>query len=265
MTRFFPLLGALVLATPLWANPYADVVDVDILPGWRTDHGTHMAGLRITLAEGWKTYWRAPGDAGIPPSFDWSGSENISGVAMHWPVPEVDHSNGMRSIVYHDQIVIPMEFRLPEGDATAQIAARMQIGVCEEICVPFDLSFEATLLPDGGRDAQIMAALLDRPRSAAEAGVGAVTCALQPTENGFRVTTRITMPPMGSAEAVVIEAGDPRVWVSEPDTRRENGALVAVANMIHADSTGFALNRSEMRITVLAGGQAVDIRGCSAG
>ena len=41
------------------------VAQLDVLPGWETRNGTHMAGLRITLAPGWKTYWRAAGDAGI--------------------------------------------------------------------------------------------------------------------------------------------------------------------------------------------------------
>ena len=50
------------------------VADVSILPGWRTAAGTHMTALRVKLAPGWKTYWRAPGDAGIPPRFDWTGT-----------------------------------------------------------------------------------------------------------------------------------------------------------------------------------------------
>ena len=62
-----------------------EVVSASVLTGWRMENGHHMAALRITLAPGWKTYWRAPGEAGIPPRFDWTGSDNLSAVTVHWP------------------------------------------------------------------------------------------------------------------------------------------------------------------------------------
>src|ERR1051325_831663 len=46
------------------------------------------AGVEIHLAAGWKTYWRYPGDAGVPPRFDFSGSRNVKSVAVRWPAPQ---------------------------------------------------------------------------------------------------------------------------------------------------------------------------------
>lgn len=260
------LAFAVALAGPLaaQANPMDGVVSVEILPGWRTEAGTQMAGLHIRLAPGWKTYWRAPGDAGIPPSFDWTGSQNLSGVAFHWPVPEVIRNNGMRSIGYHDDVVIPVELSLGDAGAPARMAGTVQIGVCEEICVPVQLDFDAELPADGARDAMILGALLDRPRTEAEAGVGAVTCAVTPDESGLAIAARIEMAPMGGDEVVVIEAGDDSVWVSEPISRREGGILLADAQMVQVDGKSIALDRRAVRITVLSGGHAVDIQGCEA-
>ncbi|WP_084862989.1 protein-disulfide reductase DsbD domain-containing protein [Salibaculum halophilum] len=263
MIRFAALmLPLLVAATPLWPDPARDMVSVRVLPGWRMEGGRHMAGLEITLAPGWKTYWRAPGDAGIPPQFDWSGSENVAGVAFHWPVPRVSWSNGMRSIVYSDRVVIPMEFDLPEASEPARIAAQVQLGVCEDICVPVEVGFDAVLPEQGRRNPRIAAALLDRPRTPAEAGVEAVRCGLEPGAEGMAVTARIEMPPMGAQESVVIEAGRPDIWVSEPETRRADGVLIARAEMVQVEGRALALDRSDIRITVLGGGTAVDIQGC---
>ena len=50
---------------------------IRLLPGDAKPGGDGLAGLEIRLDEGWKTYWRSPGDAGIPPTFDWSKSEKI--------------------------------------------------------------------------------------------------------------------------------------------------------------------------------------------
>lgn len=256
---------ALMLATPLAANPADGVVDLDVLTGWRTDRGTHMAAFQITLAQGWKTYWRVPGDGGIPPRFAWSGSRNLAGIAFHWPVPEVSRSNGMRTIGYSDVVVIPVELALDDTGEPVRLAGQVQIGVCEDICVPVTLSFDVSLPKGGRRDPNIVAALVDRPRTPSEAGVGDVTCAITPIDGGLRVIAEIPMPPLGRTEEVVIESGDQRVWVSEPYTWREGRTLYAASDMIHVDRGGFTIKRSDMRFTVLAGGQAVGIEGCSAG
>ncbi len=256
---------ALCLAAPAFAGPTDGVVDIEILEGWRTDSGTHMAGLQVRLAPGWKTYWRAPGDGGIPPRFGWQGSENLAGAAFHWPTPEVSHQNDMRSIVYTDVVVLPVELSLTDKTAPARMRGQLQIGVCEDICVPVFLDFDAVLPVSGIRDPAIVAAILDRPMTEAEAGVGAVQCSIAPLENGLQVTTSVTMAPMRGTEEVVIEAGDQQVWVSEPQTWRDGNVLHARSDMIHVNGGGFALNRSEVRITVFADGRAVDIQGCDAG
>lgn len=59
-TRILSVLAACVVAAPAFCGPADNVVDLEILEGWRTDRGTHMAGLQFTLADGWKTYWRVP-------------------------------------------------------------------------------------------------------------------------------------------------------------------------------------------------------------
>lgn len=263
--RILTSVLALCVAAPVWAGPTDGVVELEILPGWRTDNGTHMAGLQVRLAPGWKTYWRAPGDGGIPPRFGWQGSQNLDGAAFHWPVPEVFYQNDIRSIGYTGSVVIPVELSVPNAGAPAQMRGQVQIGVCEEICVPVLLDFDALLPVIGARDPLIVAALLDSPKTAREAGVGDVTCAIEPIDDGLRVTTRVDMVPMNGVENVVIESGDQQVWVSQPQTWRDGDALFARSDMIHVNGGGFALNRSEMRITVLAGGRSVDIRGCDAG
>ena len=79
------------------------------------------------------------------------------------------------------------------------------------------------------------------------------------------MVAEIPMSPMGADEEVVIESGNQQVWVSEPYTWREGGSLYASSDMIHVDRDGFTVNRSQMRISVIAGGQMVDVQGCAAG
>jgi DsbC/DsbD-like thiol-disulfide interchange protein len=265
LTRFAVPLLCLLLSSPAFAGPPEDVVTLEILPGWETSTGTHMAAIRLTLAPGWKTYWRAPGDAGIPPAFNWQGSENISSAQFHWPVPEVFHINGMQSIGYSGQVVIPVEFTPNRPGELARIAGEVDLGVCHDICVPVRLNFDQALAPGGARDVAIATALVDRPLTSAEADVGDVSCAVEPSDDGLWVTAKVEMPSAGEEEVVVIEAGDAHVWVSEAESARSGNVLTARVQMIHVSGDTFALDRSAMRITVLGSDLAVDIAGCMAG
>lgn len=257
------LLGLLVPALPARAEPPADPARIEALPGWRVGEGRHIAALHLTLAPGWKTYWRSPGEAGLPPLFDFGASRGVRAVEPIWPVPRVFHLGGMRSIGYREAVTIPLEVTL-EGPGPAHLAGVAEIGVCDEICMPVRLPF-AVDLPEGGRrDPRIAAALADRPLTAEEARAQA-TCTALSDGAGLDLRLRVAMPPLGRDEAVVIESADPGLWLSEPVARREGGALIARAEAAARDGGPVAIDRAGLRITVLAEGRAVEIRGCGAG
>lgn len=263
MTRLLMTLAACLfgLASPALAQ--GEIARAEFLPGWRQADGSHMAGLLIDLKPGWKTYWRAPGEAGIPPRFDWAGSRNVRSLRTVWPTPHVMDQNGMTSIGYPGDVVIPLEIRPENTTGDVLLQARMELGICKDICVPATLSFAGTLPRKGQRDSRIVAALVDQPLQAAEARVGRVTCDVRPVKGGIRLEARIAMPSAGGQEFVVIEAANPALWVAEASTSRQGGQLTASTELAHATGAPFALDRSRLRFTVLGSKHAVDIRGCT--
>ena len=241
----------------------ADVVEVSFLPGWRMPNGNHMAGVRIALAPGWKTYWRAPGEGGVPTIITLSEANGVDGMAIHWPSPEVFHANGMRSIGYRDEVILPVEFSLTRQGEIA-IAGEIDLGVCLDVCMPVTLDLAGLLPPVTDRVPEIGLALSDRPLTAAEAGAGRATCAVQPIADGLRVTVSVDMPTAGNDETLVLEHRNPGIWVSESTTRREGGTLRAVADVIPPGRPGpFPLSRSDLRITVIGSRMAVELDGCT--
>ncbi|MGD9865074.1 MAG: protein-disulfide reductase DsbD domain-containing protein [Pseudodonghicola sp.] len=272
MLRPFALfLAACAALAPALARPAAaqtdllnDLVRIEVLDGGPTARGTYMAALRLTLSDGWKTYWRAPGDAGVPPSFDWRGSRNLRDLAMTWPAPQVFEANGMQTIGYKHQLVLPIEVTPARDGQPVRLRGHMEIGLCSDICVPGQLDIDHQIDPKAGRNPAIAAALAQRPYSAAEAGVRAAACRLTPTADGLRVEARITMPSAGGQEVVVIEPGAPGIWASEAETRRQGDTLIAASELVSESGGAFALDRSALRITVLGSSRAVDIRGCDA-
>lgn len=268
MTRLFPVLAtaALSAASPA-ANAAGQLPDTvvvgEVLGGWMTESGTRMAALRLSLAPGWKTYWRAPGDTGIPPSFSWDGSDNLKAVVYHWPSPDIFESYGLRTIGFKHELVLPIELHPRDPDAPIRLRGAMDLGVCETICVPAHLSFSADLDGAGASDPEIHNALADRPVSAKRAGVAAVDCDLAPIADGLRLEATIRMPQLTGSEVAVVEAGDPRIWVSEPQTQRSGQELLVQAELVPPSGKPMALDRSALRFTVIGERSAVDIQGCT--
>jgi DsbC/DsbD-like thiol-disulfide interchange protein len=203
--------------------------------------------------------------AGIPPEFDWTGSANIGAARLHWPVPEVFYQSDMRSIGYVDGVVIPIEVTPGVPGQPVHLQGSVDIGVCHEICVPATVPFSLTLPADGRRDPAIVAALIDRPLTSAEAAVSAATCAFAADGDGLRLTIAITLPAGAGEEVIVAESDDPGLWLSESRTWREGAVLMAEVAALDRAGGPVAIDRDGLRLTVIDGGRAVDIRGCSGG
>lgn len=246
------------------AGDFGTVVAAELRPGWRRADGTHIAALHLTLAPGWKTYWRAPGDAGIPPEFGWRGSRNLGGVNIIWPRPDVFEQAGMRSIGYVEELVLPLAVR-PASQGDVRLEGEMQLGICRDICMPHTLRFSGILpAAQQTRDPVIVAALSDRPFTADEVGGATARCTIRPDTGGaMMLTARIEMDPAGPREDAVVETGNPYLWVDEPDTRREGDTLVVSTRIQHMDSRPFALDRSSLTFTILGSRYAVEISGCA--
>ena len=254
-------LLALLCAGPALAESQEDVLHASLLPGWRMENGHYMAALDLQLAPQWKTYWRAPGEAGIPPVFDWKGSSNLKSVQFHWPSPQVITLNGMMSIGYLDQLVLPVEVVPVDPSQPVTLALKMDLGVCHDICMPAHLTFSGQLDGAGAEDGRIAAALQEGPKVVKDAGVA---CEVAPIADGLRITARMALPVQGKDETVVFETPDPQVWVAEASTHREGAVLVSQTDLVPPAGAPFALDRSGVTLTVLAPDHSVELKGCPA-
>lgn len=270
MTRLLPVLGLFLGTLPLAASAQqlAALTDqplppglerAEILEGWQRDDGTRMAGLLIALAPGWKTYWRAPGDAGIPPQIAFAGSENLGKAKLHWPAPEVFDTAGIRTVGYHGGLILPIEITPEDTAKTVDLRIEATIGICDKICIPANLHFEADLTGKGAPDPRIETALAAEPKRI----VAPTECTVQPVRDGMNVTARITLPPAIGPEQPLFELASTPVWVSEAQSHREGDQLVATADFVPPEAEPFDLDPKDIRITVLSDRGAVQIDGCT--
>lgn len=119
------------------------------------------AAIEIELDPGWKTYWRTPGDAGIPPRLDFSASENAGGATVDFPAPQRDDDGFTVSNVYRDRVVLPVRFADSRPGEAVKLVLAAHLGVCKEVCLPVNLSVALDLpadAPDDGAADEIAAA-----------------------------------------------------------------------------------------------------------
>lgn len=94
------------------------------------------AGLEVKLGDGWKTYWRAPGDAGLPPAVTWKGSENLAAAEMDYPAPIRFTILGIETVGYAKHVVLPLRLTPAQPGQPLRLRAEADLLVCADICVP---------------------------------------------------------------------------------------------------------------------------------
>ncbi|MEQ1613439.1 MAG: protein-disulfide reductase DsbD domain-containing protein [Hyphomicrobiaceae bacterium] len=129
-----------------------------------------VAGIEIAMADGWKTYWRNPGDAGgVPPYFDWAGSDNLASAKVLFPAPSRLKDASGDSVGYKKTVVFPVEVTAKDPMKPVTLNLAMEFGVCREICVPAEAKFSITLQAAGSQLPAGLATALERvPRKAAD-------------------------------------------------------------------------------------------------
>ncbi|MDB5523561.1 MAG: cytochrome biosis protein [Rhizobium sp.] len=109
------------------------------------DPGKMTAILEIEPAPGWKTYWRNPGDAGMPPQIDLSTARNLKLVRVDYPVPEIGRDEAGRFFGYHQPVTLVLQLQKIDPAQPSMLSANVLVGLCREICLPFQSHFELPL------------------------------------------------------------------------------------------------------------------------
>lgn len=225
---------------------------IRLISGGKTD-GQWLAGIQIALDSGFKTYWRNPGDSGLPPRFDWTGSENVAAIEIKWPAPARQEDAGGVAYVYHDTVVLPLLIRPTDPAQPVNLKLSIDYGVCKDICIPAQADIALELMGPGAKRSLLETTVANLPRLQA-LGTDAPLSVLglestKDNRKSFNVTVRA---PAGTQPALFAEG--PENWylsTSLPDA--ENRFVVTVEER-PKDAKGSV----PVRLTLVAGDTAIE-------
>lgn len=218
---------------------------------------TQRAGIEIRLAPGWKTYWRYPGDAGVPPRFDFSGSRNLKSASVRYPAPHLLSDESGTSIGYKNEVTFPVVIVPEDVDKPVTLALKIDYAVCEKICIPAEGTAELAL--DGTAQAEYLALAHGEARVPTPAQVGdtAELAIRAVTREGKRVLVDVAAP--GSVE--LFAEGPTPEWAL-PVPAAVAGAPAGqqrFAFELDGLPSGASARGAELRLTVVAGARAIEV------
>jgi DsbC/DsbD-like thiol-disulfide interchange protein len=227
----------------------------------RADAGAtvHRAGIEIRLAPGWKTYWRYPGDSGIPPRFDFSGSQNVDRVTLRWPAPQRLTDDGGTSIGYKHDVVFPLDVVPRDATKPVVLALKIDYAVCEKLCVPADGSAELTFSGKRGEhDDKLTRSIMLVPKPAALGTDGPISVRTAKRE-GSRIVVDVAAQ---SATPVELFAEGPAADWALPVPLPVAGAPAGQQRFVFALDGLPPDTRPDgatLKLTAVAGDQAVEV------
>ena len=204
MTSKASVLALLLLALPAQAaEPFAS----DWTPSAKSRarviaDGAGGAGFQVELAPGAITYWRDPGDAGVPPTFDFAGSENVARAEALFPAPSrIAEPDGGQAFGYERAVVFPIRVEPTDSAKPVVLALNVNYAVCEKICLPAKASAKLTI-PVGVQSpfaADLASARARVPAPTDAAALGLTSAALDDK------TWRLCAPAAGAARDLFVE------------------------------------------------------------
>ena len=273
MIVIVPMRAALGIAATLSVACTAIEVRAEDTSAWQRD--THSAirllagsrsgavllgGISIQLHPGWKTYWRNPGDSGVPPRFDFSRSDNVEAVTVLWPAPmKFDDGAGGFSLGYKKLVVLPLRIAVKNTDKPVTLRADISYAVCDKLCVPVDARAELAFASVAStEDGNLSDALNAVPKPATVGDPNPLTIRDVKRDGKANVLVDVSAPD-GKDVSLFVEGPTPD-WALPVPKLIEGGPAGVKRFVFELDGlpTGASADGAALKLTLVSGDKAYE-------
>jgi DsbC/DsbD-like thiol-disulfide interchange protein len=233
-----------------------------LVDGGPSEGGRRLAGIDIRLPPGFKTYWRTPGDSGVPPVIDFSGSENVAAADVLFPAPaRFEDGAGGHSWGYRQDVTFPVLLAPLDPARAIRLVAKVDYAICSNICIPVQGEAELALPAGPAPDAAIAADLARHhaavPARQALGAAGPLSlAAIRPGGAPGTLALEIVAP---STDGLAVFIESPAGWVVDAGApvSRADGRLTVPATVAERPKDGGA--RVDLTVTVVSSRGAIEV------
>ncbi|MGB8432082.1 MAG: protein-disulfide reductase DsbD domain-containing protein [Pseudolabrys sp.] len=235
---------------------------VRLVSGANNNGDAHLrAGIEIKMQPGWKTYWRYPGDSGVPPHFDFSGSENLKTATVLYPAPHLFTDETGQSLGYKDRIIFPLVISPQQPGKPVRLRLKADYAVCEKLCVPAEGRAELTLTPgDSSQDSALAAAEARVPKQVTAAQLGLT---VRRTNDGTKPLVAVDLgAPAGNPIDLFVEGPTPQ-WALPIPKRSQIAPAGRAQFSFELDGLPPGVDpkgQVDLTFTVVTGERAVEVK-----
>jgi DsbC/DsbD-like thiol-disulfide interchange protein len=228
--------------------------------GASLDGANLRAGVEIRLSTNYKTYWRTPGDSGVPPQFSWSGSTNLGALEVSWPAPHRFRDGTGYAIGYTEEVIFPLLITPIDKNLPVALKLELEYAVCEKLCIPARGTATLDLTRERTRQIARIASFEARvPRrielGQAHAGMRITAASIVKAGTAKSVRLAIATQDDIRIDDVLIEG--PNMWLfGQPKIERSADGWIAQAMLLDRPPT--STGASGIVVTIMAGNRAIE-------
>lgn len=252
LIAFLALSSPAVAASSEWVETEGGRIRVSALEP--AADGTIKAALDIELLPGWKTYWRDPGEAGVPPTFRVDRSQNVQSAEIHFPAPKRIEDAYSVWAGYDYPVVLPITLKQETAGAKSVLEADVFLGICESVCIPFQTRFTLTLDPEQPANSferrMVTRAFRSLPQAPADDFKVRET-----SDSGDTLTFAVALPD-GAGDGEIFVTG-PRGWRFETPSHTGVSGNIATFEVPHSGPDRAGLSGHTIHVVVKASDRAM--------
>lgn len=221
--------------------------------------GTVRGALQIEPKAGWITYWKEPGDAGIPPQMVFSKASGVTLSSMGYPVPKRIDNGKLRDIGYDHAVALPFELKMEDPSKPLNLGASAFVGLCRNICIPFQADFSLQLGTTKGtpvEEAMILNAATSKLPEAPSGDFAVTHYAM--TQGRDKLSLKLKLPSGTLSPPQVIVTGPQGHVLFDGVNGRRDGEAYALDMPVGKLPKNYDIKGKRWGILVIAGNRAME-------
>ena len=218
--------------------------------------GLRLAGIAVTLDPNFITYWRTPGDAGVPPAFDFTGSTNVKAARIEYPAPHKFDEAGAEAFGYSDGVIFPLLITPQDPAQPIALDLAFDYAVCANVCLPAKAHLRAALDgPPSSEAGLVRGALAEVPQAREVGGAEPLRIDRVTPEGNGGFTVEATTPDAGAT--LFAESPDGWFFKASAGSPRPNGRVAF--SVILLDKPSGTLPTTPLRLTLVGSSGSIEV------